>query len=1109
MREKEGKLKLEKTLLVNWLYYDDELIEYGKNSTLITGGTGCGKSALADAVMLVQLGKITGFMNKAGNENNDRTLLSYMVGNHMGGDKRKNNPFSSCIFNQWMDTESGKRFLLGMVSDYTPGKNMAAPPRQWFVVRDYAIPDCHFLKQDRVMRTIAEVKDFIRTDLLSQGNGQDGDNLLCPKTNNEYCKERNLVMGELADDRYFQILEKAYTFRSSDVNYLTSFIGKFLFPSYLLERESQLEKEKQTLANLEQQETQYRSILILEEKIKTAIRDRQKAEAARKEADAAAYDETEALMRKWERDENACETNIEKGMGEKEQNESESRGIKEKMVQLQEKKETYIGLNASGDALRRSQLAKERERLLSSLQEARDAAAKGEASLKALASSLLASVRQVEEAQTDVLVDTKMPRGIISLLLDPSRYGVLAGADADEKIGQYWISLGARIEALTVQKRESEKDVADITKEVETLEKGIKRYPQCLIDFLSLVRPFAPEASILSDSIDFVPGDGNEPWRIAVERALGDSRFAVLVDGDHFAKVFGLYQSFLMTANKGSSSLHLPFSIVDASSLKECPCDPSSLASCIMKQEGNAYRYAVSLLSSYSKEETVSLPLPCGKTTTRKGVASDSVSIGTLGKIDDCYIGRHALEIQMEAAKRRLREAETERKRVSALLSLFVSAKAPLASYRHGDVSIYIESYNRKRDIDGLDHRQQELKKEIESILVPDYPGMIEEINRAYGDLSVQNDKLQARKGMVEQQLQTLGNNLEKAKEERQRQETLLKTLSCDPILAAELKKQNRGSFAEQAQYFHDMRNRKDEESKSSRRVFDKSYRDYMSACDQYHSQPSRSEEDLEDTLRLYEKQCELFDLQGDSVKKARDQIVKLFCVTMGESIHDVEKTIANLNRRLSDERYSFGGERYKFVVNTNTDKLSYKKMFDKFRSTNDSGALFFDSCCDEYKEELDVIRDYLKSERKEKGNRYLDPMEYLNFDIEITNENGRKGNLSTSSGKKSGGESQIPVYISLMALVAESCESKNAIARPGLIILDEAFSKAQGDFSRTLLTLMRQQGLQLVMISPDTTVANYAGRVDEQYVVTKMYDVMKEPVSHCIRYDSGTVEES
>jgi len=139
----------------------------------------------------------------------------------------------------------------------------------------------------------------------------------------------------------------------------------------------------------------------------------------------------------------------------------------------------------------------------------------------------------------------------------------------------------------------------------------------------------------------------------------------------------------------------------------------------------------------------------------------------------------------------------------------------------------------------------------------------------------------------------------------------------------------------------------------------------------------------------------------------------------------------------------------------------------------------------------------------------YLNPMEYLTADIKIISDSGRTGYLSASSGKKSGGESQTPIYLSLMALVAESCDSKTDISRPGLIVLDEAFSKAQGDFSRTLLALMKQQGLQLVMISPDTTVANYAGRVDEQYVVTKSDDSQGEPVSHCIRYDSGLVEES
>ena len=1105
--EKKGKLKLEKTLLVNWLYYDDELIEYGDDSTLITGGTGCGKSALADAVMLVQLGKTIGFMNKAGNENNDRSLQAYVVGNYTGGDKRKDKTFSSCVFNQWKDTGSGKRLLLGIVTDYNPRKATVLE-KSWFVVRNYALPENHFLTKDRVMRSISEVKEFITTDLRSQGMRSE-DNLECPRTNFEYCRRKRFAMGDLADDRYFQILEKAYTFRSSDVNYLTGFIGKFLFPDYLQRKEDQLDQEKQNLASLEMKEAQYEDILVLKAKLETVISDQKKAKSAKAEADAASYDETEARMLEAKENESAARAKIAEGKAEIEKADAEISLVESQQDTLHEQKDEYTRKMASDDATRKKQLIYERTRIVKEIEDRRATSKHGEESLQNLGSALLSGSRTLEEAGKDCPLNLDAFRKTASLLLAAGSYDTLDGKLVDGEVDGFWTALGSENGKLQNEKKVLAEAIQTSKEEVKKLEAGLKRYPQSLVDFLTVIRPFAPEAEILSDAIDFVQeGDATE-WRNSVERALGDQRFAVLVDDAHFAKAVEAYQLFLEGHSEGAVGYHLPFAVVDADLVKDTPVDPSTLASLVTGTNVPALKYAVSILSSYTKRKEIALPLPEKEGTTMEGISSSAVSVGTLQKIEDCYIGRQALRLQLEAAKRRLEEAESSMDVLARLLSLFLTARNILAFYHHGDVSNWLVSYKQKYGLEELDHQQAELKEEIDSIFVPDYTAEIKDIDGKLSGLQSRNNELQHLKGVIDGQNKIFSDNRMKAETEMKGKGELLKTLTCDSVLATEMKKSAKGSFSDQALFFQKKNIRSMADAVSFKRSFEKSYQDYRETCDQHHYHRPAGEDELEEVCENYNKQCGMLELQKDAVQKSRNSIVQLFCSTMGQVIHDVDKTIASLNKRLSDDRYSFGGERYRFEVKFNTDKLNYQRLFEDFRSANDGGPLFWNSCCERYKTELGTIESHLKEEKQDKGMHYLNPMEYLTADIKIISDSGRTGYLSASSGKKSGGESQTPIYLSLMALVAESCDSKTDISRPGLIVLDEAFSKAQGDFSRTLLALMKQQGLQLVMISPDTTVANYAGRVDEQYVVTKSDDSQGEPVSHCIRYDSGLVEES
>ena len=128
------------------------------------------------------------------------------------------------------------------------------------------------------------------------------------------------------------------------------------------------------------------------------------------------------------------------------------------------------------------------------------------------------------------------------------------------------------------------------------------------------------------------------------------------------------------------------------------------------------------------------------------------------------------------------------------------------------------------------------------------------------------------------------------------------------------------------------------------------------------------------------------------------------------------------------------------------------------------------------------------KGKYAENIKRFTDYRTYLTFDLIVTDEEGVEQRLSKTMLKKSGGETQIPFYISLLASFAQVCQvqnkSKNNTIR--LIILDEAFSKMDGERIRECIPLLRRFGLQAIFSAPPDKIGDVADLVDRNIAVYK-----------------------
>ncbi len=129
-----------------------------------------------------------------------------------------------------------------------------------------------------------------------------------------------------------------------------------------------------------------------------------------------------------------------------------------------------------------------------------------------------------------------------------------------------------------------------------------------------------------------------------------------------------------------------------------------------------------------------------------------------------------------------------------------------------------------------------------------------------------------------------------------------------------------------------------------------------------------------------------------------------------------------------------------------------------------------------------------MKSELEAKA----DYRQYFDYDLNITHADGSVSMFDRVSGDKSGGETQTPFYIAILASMSRLYRHASAERKPscGVVLLDEAFSKMDETRIAAVLDLARSLGLQLILATPKERSELVAPRVE-----TSLY-IHKDPMS-------------
>ena len=234
--------------------------------------------------------------------------------------------------------------------------------------------------------------------------------------------------------------------------------------------------------------------------------------------------------------------------------------------------------------------------------------------------------------------------------------------------------------------------------------------------------------------------------------------------------------------------------------------------------------------------------------------------------------------------------------------------------------------------------------------------------------------------------------------------------------------------------------------------------------------------------------------------ESAMEQFQNDFLSKLKSSIDQVREQVKNLNKALKQAK--FGTDQYQFKVDRNPDYADYYDMIMAPELMEGEGGLFALPFQKKYGKLIEALFSQIamsddtqlnarkQSELQQNIERFTDFRTYLKFDLETTDQNGSKQLLSQTLNTKSGGETQTPFYIAVLASFAQLYQVNNPSSLASntvrLVVFDEAFNKMDSDRIVESVHLLRKMGLQAIICTPPDKLPDIMPLADRTHLVIK-----------------------
>jgi uncharacterized protein YPO0396 len=1084
-------IRLEAVRLVNWYHFADETLRLG-GSCLLLGDNGSGKSTVLDALQWALVAdQQQARFNKAANEHSRRNLYAYVRWKLGSEDESRpgqvrfgRGACASYVLLQFTDERDP-------AGDFTCGITMEATEADGNVSRVHVVlprtrvSDVPAVAPGNLVRPLREFRASVRE--IPQAR-------LFPDAGT-YRDEIRHRLGALPE-AFHRLLVKALDFRP--MGQVRDFVFNYLLdarPVDTVALQANLEHYKQLEAQAREAEhrlTRLDAVCAQGERI---TQERRTAESHRYLAMQADVE----LCAGRGRDVEARLADLERNQGERR---SELSRVDQQLEFLGRERDRLTSLLLTTPGFQQIQaLETDLERTRRDIEEAEAAEARARQTLgtqhAALDRLLSQEARDLRRARPELFAADALPGAaeapdvVARLRQILAREGSLANRDlatwtrrlsqADEALRVGLLRLRDDLETRTQEGRTLEAEQAD-------LEHGRQRYPDGAEALLHLLRTRlrgTREPRPLCELIE-VPA---ARWRDAVEGYLNTRRFDVIVAPEDFPRALGLYE-------RNKRSYRLPgrgdvfiagAGLVDMERVQSMlrRAEPRSLAAQVATDDPLARAYVDFLIADLiCCDDEQELRRHRRSITDTVMVYQNGVARQTFPEaFARHYIGEAARARRLEEIGRRLAELSQSvidlARDVTWLDGAATACRKAFAEA--GELPRLVDQALRLPD---LRARAALLQRQLERIDRKEVAALQRELET----VKAESRSLDGRRMALNTELGELIADARRLAGERTEAEraTAAATQALSETFSS-LDPERRALYDE-----HYQRERAEREPAEVREVFDRQFRNIESRvqnlvqtlvrlkteyANAYGLVTEIESERYEDFLaqrdlwresRLPEYREKIARAKEEAIQQLAEDII----FRLRENLVDVRRQIDELNRALRD--VPFGSERYQFTLEVAPAHRAFHDLImDAGRFEKDS--LFGATATDDEgtRRTLDDLFDRLiqgearqvKTELEERA----DYREYFDYDLRIHHADGTHSLWDRVAADRSGGETQTPYYIAILASMHRLYRSlaPDARARAGLVLLDEAFSKMDEDRIRATLRFARDLGLQLVMATP------------------------------------------
>lgn len=1097
--------KLKKILLINWLYFSKEIIEVG-DVNFLTGKNGAGKSTVIDALQIVLLGETNARnFNQAANEKSQRTLDGYLR-----ADMDENNPysrrgkdFSSYIACEFQDDVEGSSFVTGVVFDCRSDGSrqerffiyVGTLPENCFIESGEAmeIPALRrFLKQNYAKAEIYDTQKEYRRNMLSRWNVHNEQVLRMMKKAVSF---RPIVdIQKFITENICDIPEKP------DIEAMQQNIRDYKRHEMLAQRQEEKLTALQEIGKLYREMNQaigrwrVQSFLVLWSK---------------KEMEEAQINRFELEKRDCTAELNAIEESITALSAQITQKENRRRELdlacaQSSIFQEEEKLRT-----------RKQALLDEQKRLLQDLRSLALEIKRESLRLNGLCDSVLK--QDTEEVLLPVQVAAENVLKAYSLFASGS-YEIFSHSLAPfERAQQTAAELSKAIrDALhKAEDRLAELKEAQDQKSaaLANLRNNIKDYPRGLLQ-LKVRLEYELKSQVGSPvSIDILADVlelADEHWRGAVEGYLNAQKFYLLVEPTYYKNALLIFDR--IKKEFGFASLGL----VDIGKLRErekiSPWD-DSLAKKVETENMLARSYIDYLLGRVVCCENAGQLRNFKTAITADGLLYQGYVARSIRRelMDDAFIGRRAVSLRISRLREELARIEAELCHWSPICQLLSEQKDPLFTQYFVQNTVVEKQHVYLRGI--------EINGEISSI-----DEQLSKLDLLWLDeqrrtIAVLGDEIIALNNEKEQKGIQIGQRKERIRQldyevlpDHNQQLTGIKDRLQDefpveyqqkigiPRYQQELSRLKRADVVHK-NFSNRLEQSVNERETARRNLFTarREYTDRFKPCS--FCVEAMDNDEFEAEQRLLEE-SELPKYR-EKIKTARESAMEQFqndfLAKLKSSIDQVQDQVKNLNRALRQAQ--FGTDSYQFRVERNPDYAEYYDMIMAPELMEGDMGLFALPFQDKYGQLIEKLFSQIttaddtqlnarkQSELQENIQRYTDFRTYLKFDLETTDQNGMKQLLSQTLNTKSGGETQTPFYIAVLASFAQLYRVNDTSGFGNtvrLAVFDEAFNKMDSDRIIESVRLLRKMGLQAIICTPPDKVSDIMPIADRTLLVNK-----------------------